>query len=185
MGGLKDHVRAIPPGAAEPDQVDALVKADDQIIQDATKLLAEIIGAYADSILRSQLDALRLQLVAAQNLSAARTSRNVCAPVSGIRSRRLTGELSERVDQLDRGIAVLLNDLPEMAIDAPPDPETMQLIVEIDALWVAQKPTVRWLLDGVAPDAAARAELFAAMDEVDRLMRRPATLYVAPSKRAT
>lgn len=162
--------------------VNALVKADGQIRQDAIVLFSEISSSYADSILLLQPDAIRLQLLANAQFAAARISRNVCALSAGVQNKRLEDELKSRFDQFDTALDGLIHGMDSLSIAPPPTQEIESRLAEIRTKWRPQRAVVLRLLSGNAIAAPSQETLFVDMNEISAELQTLTALYAASSK---
>ena len=170
-------------GEATAEQIRAVTGSSPEFLDLIQRMVAEIVGEYADPATLLASDAVTLDMVGRERTMPQVISKWACMLSEGIDEEVAESGLSEAIAHYDLALDALRNGMPEAGVSPPPNQAIGEHLAEIDARWQAVRPMVVDL-KAEALSAEDRAKVFQEMNALSFMMNEVSRLYAVASKQS-
>lgn len=179
---LQEKANATQSGANDPAHVASLADQSGPLQAEATVLVSEITGQYADPVALLRADAFLIEVAGRQRMLAQRMSKNVCLLASDVNSEKALAELKESVALFEVSQNALENGLESVGLLPPPTERIANGLQIVSDEWSKIAPVVNAQIGGATLDTATREQLFFAFLGMEARMNNVVNMYDDNSK---
>lgn len=179
---LQEEANATKSGAADQTHVASLAAQSGPLQAEATILVSEITGQYADPVALLRADAFLIEVAGRQRMLTQRMSKNVCLLASDINSETAMAELKDSVALYEVSMDALQNGLESVGLLPPPTQKIADGLQVVADEWEKISPVVDAQIAGGTLDQSAREELFFAFLGMEARMNNVVNMYDDNSK---
>ena len=182
---VRGEMRAMVAGEATPEQLKAAAGTAPELLELIERMVAEIVGAYADPATLLASDAMTLDIVGRERMMPQVISKWSCMLSEGLQPEEARIGLEDAVAHYDLALGALRNGMPEVGVTPPPSAAIEEQLTAVDARWQEVRPLLVGLQSGTALSAEERETVFYEMNALTAQMNEVSRLYALASKQGS